>query len=266
MAAMEDDALFLPPGFRFHPTDEEIITHYLSPKVLNHGFSARAVAEVDLRKNEPWDLPSKAKMGEEEWYFFCQRDRKYPTGTRKNRATESGYWKATGRDREIYRGTELLVGMRKTLVFYLGRAPRGEKTNWIMHEFRLEGEGQTSAMDEWVVCRVFHKNAGGIKTEISSFTDHHHELLELPMLPPLNPYFSMTPEMCSPAPLPPSSPASNWWSQSNWRHCKSEQFSSQSVRSWETGIISPDLSMEISSAAADAGDGLVFGLENLWGC
>nr|ABU40776.1 NAC-like protein 7 [Crocus sativus] len=168
-----DDCLDLPPGFRFHPTDEEIITHYLSPKMVNRSFTARAVGEVDLNKCEPWDLPSKAKMGEKEWYFFCQRDRKYPTGTRTNRATECGYWKATGKDKEIFRG-KILVGMKKTLVFYGGRAPKGEKTNWVMHEYRIESSSSfpsnlpRPAKEEWVVCRVFHKNNGAKKVSIPS--------------------------------------------------------------------------------------------------
>lgn len=47
----------LPPGFRFHPTDEELITYYLMKKVIDSGFTGRAIAEVDLNKCEPWELP-----------------------------------------------------------------------------------------------------------------------------------------------------------------------------------------------------------------
>lgn len=88
-----------------------------------------------------WSLKcaAKASMGEKEWYFFSMRDRKYPTGLRTNRATEAGYWKTTGKDKEIFRASRL-VGMKKTLVFYRGRAPRGEKSNWVMHEYRLENK------------------------------------------------------------------------------------------------------------------------------
>ncbi|KAK1416753.1 hypothetical protein QVD17_25869 [Tagetes erecta] len=154
----------LPPGFKFHPTDEELITCYLLRKVLDGTFTCRAIADVDLNKSEPWELPQKAKMVGKEWYFFSLRDRKYPTGLRTNRATEAGYWKATGKDREILGSkSSCLVGMKKTLVFYRGRAPKGEKTNWVMHEYRLDGKFTyhflpKSSKDEWVICRVFQKS------------------------------------------------------------------------------------------------------------
>ncbi|XP_062118129.1 NAC domain-containing protein 100 [Humulus lupulus] len=151
----------LPPGFRFHPTDEELITYYLGRKISDSGFTPKAVAVVDLNKCEPWDLPEKASMGEKEWYFFSLKDRKYPTGLRTNRATEAGYWKTTGKDKEILR-SGVLVGMKKTLVFYKGRAPRGEKSNWVMHEYRLQNNHPFNHpnKEEWVVCRVFQKSSG----------------------------------------------------------------------------------------------------------
>ncbi|CAG7882591.1 unnamed protein product [Brassica rapa] len=161
-----EDETVMPPGFRFHPTDEELITYYLLKKVLDSSFSCAAISQVDLNKSEPWELPAeKAKMGEKEWYFFTLRDRKYPTGLRTNRATEAGYWKATGKDREIKSSkTNSLLGMKKTLVFYKGRAPKGEKSCWVMHEYRLDGKFSyhyitSSAKDEWVLSKVCLKSS-----------------------------------------------------------------------------------------------------------
>nr|POE79086.1 protein cup-shaped cotyledon 3 [Quercus suber] len=160
LAGEEINEQGLPPGFRFHPTDEELITFYLASKVFNGAFCGVEIAEVDLNRCEPWELPDVAKMGEREWYFFSLRDRKYPTGLRTNRATGAGYWKATGKDREVYSASSgALLGMKKTLVFYKGRAPRGEKTKWVMHEYRLDGDFsyRHTCKEEWVICRIFHK-------------------------------------------------------------------------------------------------------------
>jgi len=54
-----EEAMELPPGFRFHPTDEELITHYLARKAADPRFAPRAVGVADLNKCEPWDLPCK---------------------------------------------------------------------------------------------------------------------------------------------------------------------------------------------------------------
>ncbi|KAG7590342.1 NAC domain superfamily [Arabidopsis suecica] len=195
LAGEERNERGLPPGFRFHPTDEELITFYLASKIFHGGLSGIHISEVDLNRCEPWELPEMAKMGEREWYFYSLRDRKYPTGLRTNRATTAGYWKATGKDKEVFAGGGgQLVGMKKTLVFYKGRAPRGLKTKWVMHEYRLETDHshRHTCKEEWVICRVFNKTGDrksvGIHNQItylhnhSLSTTHHHHHEALPLL------------------------------------------------------------------------------------
>ncbi|KAH8518551.1 hypothetical protein H0E87_000415 [Populus deltoides] len=163
----------LPPGFRFHPTDEELVVHYLKKKTTSAPLPVAIIAEVDLYKFDPWELPAKATFGEQEWYFFSPRDRKYPNGARPNRAATSGYWKATGTDKPVLSsGGTQKVGVKKALVFYGGKPPKGIKTNWIMHEYRLAdnkvnnkppgcdlGNKKNSLrLDDWVLCRIYQKN------------------------------------------------------------------------------------------------------------
>lgn len=80
---------------------------------------------------------SKLKTGDRQWFFFSPREHRYPNASRLSRATRYGYWKATGRDR-IIQCNSRNVGVKKTLVFYQGRAPNGERTDWVMHEYTLD--------------------------------------------------------------------------------------------------------------------------------
>ncbi|CAK8536687.1 unnamed protein product [Lathyrus sativus] len=153
----------LPPGFRFHPTDEELIVYYLCNQATSQPCPASIIPEVDIYKFDPWQLPDKSEFGENEWYFFSPRERKYPNGVRPNRATVSGYWKATGTDKSIFSGSKH-IGVKKALVFYKGRPPKGIKTDWIMHEYRLIGSRKQTnrqigsmRLDDWVLCRIYKK-------------------------------------------------------------------------------------------------------------
>ncbi|XP_047048459.1 NAC transcription factor 29-like [Lolium rigidum] len=161
----------LPPGFRFHPTDEELIVHYLSRQAASMPCPVPIVAEVNIYKCNPWDLPGKALFGENEWFFFSPRDRKYPNGARPNRAAGSGYWKATGTDKAILSTpASENIGVKKALVFYQGKPPRGVKTDWIMHEYRLTAadckttkrRGSSMRLDDWVLCRIHKKSSSNL--------------------------------------------------------------------------------------------------------
>ncbi|XP_048546341.1 NAC domain-containing protein 43-like [Triticum urartu] len=192
MSISVNGQLMVPPGFRFHPTEEELLTYYLTKKVASQRIELDVIRDVDLNKLEPWDIQERCRIGtgpQNDWYLFSHKDKKYPTGTRTNRATAAGFWKATGRDKAIYSASGSgRIGMRKTLVFYKGRAPHGHKSDWIMHEYRLDDastpannpanpaagnapyySGSSSLMrgvagdqssvqeDGWVICRVFKK-------------------------------------------------------------------------------------------------------------
>ncbi|XP_062202574.1 putative NAC domain-containing protein 94 [Phragmites australis] len=160
----EDDLVF--PGFRFHPTDQELVGFYLKRKVEKKGFSIEIIKDIDIYKHDPWDIPNEARhvvqgAGETDWYFFCLRGRKYKNSIRPNRVTGSGFWKATGIDKPIHDGAGgECVGLKKSLVYYRGSAGRGTKTDWMMQEFRLPSTSSADFRDAevWTICRIFKRN------------------------------------------------------------------------------------------------------------
>ncbi|CAN6812060.1 unnamed protein product [Brassica oleracea] len=153
------EALTVFPGFKFSPTDVELISYYLKRKMDGLERSVEVIPETDIYNFEPWDLPDKSIVkSDTEWFFFCPRGKKYPHGSQNRRTTKMGYWKATGKERDVKSSSEV-IGTKRTLVFHIGRAPKGERTEWIMHEYSMKGSPLDDAL---VVCRLrrnieFHK-------------------------------------------------------------------------------------------------------------
>ncbi|CAI9092748.1 OLC1v1028074C1 [Oldenlandia corymbosa var. corymbosa] len=157
----------LPAGFRFLPTDWELVGFYLFNRVhglplpaLNHFF------EANIYEDSPDSITAKyPNMGGNRWFFFTPRDRKYPQGGRPKRTAGDGFWKATGANRIITggpRGEEL--GFRKSLAYHKGKPSSGERTEWLMHEFWLKNpplpakaEANNMRLDDCVLCKIYLK-------------------------------------------------------------------------------------------------------------
>ncbi|EMS51280.1 NAC domain-containing protein 43 [Triticum urartu] len=196
----------VPPGFRFHPTEEELLTYYLAKKVASQRIDLDVIPDVDLNKLEPWDIQgefiheflhnasSHVRAHGELNLLAMEKRMQSAAGSALARRT-TGTCSAT-RTRSTPRGRAPTapgsgrIGMRKTLVFYKGRAPHGHKSDWIMHEYRLDdavpaptatnpaaagdastyysgtssspirgvaGDQSSAQEDGWVICRVFKK-------------------------------------------------------------------------------------------------------------
>ncbi|PON78040.1 NAC domain containing protein [Parasponia andersonii] len=165
---MEDNSI---PGFRFYPTEEELISFYLHNKLdgqreeLNRVIN-RVIPLLDIYEFNPWDLPQYSGVpcqgDPEQCFFFIPRQESEVRGGRPSRLTESGYWKATGSPSYVYSSQNRVIGLKRTMVFYRGRAPHGTKTQWKMNEYKaIQGEpisGATPMLrQEFSLCRVYKK-------------------------------------------------------------------------------------------------------------
>ncbi|KAL1825650.1 hypothetical protein ACET3Z_012428 [Daucus carota] len=159
------------PGFRFYPTEEELVSFYLSHRLQGHNQTDldRVIPVVDIYDLEPSQLPNYSgelcKEDKEQWFFFVPMHEREARGGRTNRTTASGYWKATGSPSYVYSSQNKVIGVKKTMVYYRGKAPLGRKTRWKMNEYKaieeqvIAGASTSCAAPrlrhEMSVCRVY---------------------------------------------------------------------------------------------------------------
>ncbi|KAF5735849.1 putative transcription factor [Tripterygium wilfordii] len=182
----------LPVGYRFHPTDEELVVHYLRKKVFDLPLPASVIPDLDVFQTHPWSLPGDLK---EKRYFFSKRERNNNDNGKKRKRVKtsdgSGYWKPNGKERKIVDPvSNEVVGLKKSLVFCQYSTAHFEcstntETEWVMHEFRLFGNqiSMKALMKEtWVVHSLFQKkrkpkrHGHGVRSYV------HDEVIDRPSL------------------------------------------------------------------------------------
>ncbi|KAM0033827.1 putative transcription factor NAM family [Helianthus debilis subsp. tardiflorus] len=158
--------LHMPIGYRFCPTDEEIIIHYLRPKAFNLPLPATAITHSDhLFDHHPLHLPGNLK---EKRYFFCK-----PSCGNVYGLNLGGYWKPIVKNGHSHSqlilatGCNHPIGFKKSFVFYEFSDHRSSrsavKTPWILHQFSLLYPLPIK-IEEWVVCSI-HMKSKNIKKQ-----------------------------------------------------------------------------------------------------
>ncbi|OIW13623.1 hypothetical protein TanjilG_07965 [Lupinus angustifolius] len=166
----------LPPGFRFCPTDEELVVHFLHRKASLLPCHPHVIPDLHLSPYDPWELHGTALAEGNQWYYYSRRT--------ENRVTGNGYWKPTGMEEAVVTSSSnKRVGMKKYFVFHVGEDPTGGiKTNWIMQEYSLSDSASSTRLSKtkshqktdyskWVICKVYELNEDDEGTELSSLDE-----------------------------------------------------------------------------------------------
>ncbi|WVZ22091.1 hypothetical protein V8G54_000635 [Vigna mungo] len=154
-------------GVGFRPTEQELVDFYLKHKLLADDSRVDVIPVIDLCHVEPSDVPgilakSRIRFGDPDWFFFSPVDFKYANSKRVNRKTEKGFWKATGKDRDIRSWkTNDLIATKKTLVYYTGSVSCGVKDIWVIHEYHAVTFPESKRY--FVLCRLMRKSGKTIE-------------------------------------------------------------------------------------------------------
>ncbi|KAL4592160.1 hypothetical protein LXL04_005146 [Taraxacum kok-saghyz] len=175
---------FIPVGYRFFPTDRELIKYYLMKKIKNEVIPENKIIDVDIYQNHPDKIvENHPEVTEGHWYFFSSRNRKYTNGTRSARTAGPGYWKATGKVKKVLDDDGTVIGFKSSLDYRVGKQPNGIKTNWLMKEYVVEGhkrqrlDKKDMKLDDYVLYKMYKtksKENGEKEQVVTSNTEDEH--------------------------------------------------------------------------------------------
>ncbi|XP_059432120.1 NAC domain-containing protein 41-like [Corylus avellana] len=145
--------MMMPVGFRFEPTDEELVGFYLLNKVRGEDLGWDGIGEFDIYgETAPWQF-----CGDQEKLYVFTRLKNLSKNRVARTAGCGGVWHENSSDK-IYDAQGDVIGARKLFSFKVKEGSCMKKSNWIMHEFSLVGEGERTT--DWVLCTIQKKESG----------------------------------------------------------------------------------------------------------
>ncbi|CAN6811018.1 unnamed protein product [Brassica oleracea] len=154
---MVNGSMKLPVGYRFHPTEQELILHYLLPKAFASPLPSSIIPVFDVFFSHPLTFPGDQE--ERQRYFFSKKRQEVSSNDHRIKISSgNGYWKPIRKERGVI-ACGRTVGIRRTLVFYgtNSSSSSSNKTRWCMTEYCLAGFSSTKVFGEWTVYKVYKR-------------------------------------------------------------------------------------------------------------
>ncbi|XP_065865263.1 NAC domain-containing protein 55-like [Euphorbia lathyris] len=150
-------------GFRFNPTDQELIEILLHKASSQEMSSLSFITHINIYEHEPhllhWN--ESAAVGKDERYYYYKKENE------SREVAGRGWWKATSHVKKVYVNGNV-VGLKRPLTFHRYRdngtsRSNAIKTNWIMHEYTLH-----SNPTEWRLCKLKYKGKPSLQEEMEN--------------------------------------------------------------------------------------------------
>ncbi|EOA34858.1 hypothetical protein CARUB_v10022440mg, partial [Capsella rubella] len=147
--------------YKYAPNDKNLIEtllgreHYFGEN--NNSLLKFFIHQANIYESNPEQLSVEYEKGNDtEWFFISERNKKKKGkgGINQKRGDNGGYWHATVATKDVLDGQGNIIGHDTALSYYVGKQPKGVKTDWLMHEYWVDRDESDDAKD-YALCKIY---------------------------------------------------------------------------------------------------------------
>ncbi|OVA10351.1 NAC domain [Macleaya cordata] len=148
----------VPVGYKFVPTDEELVLHYLVKKVFSKPLPPHVIQDIDAKElysKPPANLDT--NLSKKEYFFFINQTGYFGDESNPVRivADGKGHWRSQGEETLKYNSNGVIITLKSTWTYYTGHPPYGKRTHWVMDEYQLQNTMKPGLqMKQWAIGRL----------------------------------------------------------------------------------------------------------------